>query len=117
MLQSWAFTVVSLSELHISRTLYLYCYGYWSQGKIFVWKTSFHETCLDFLFVEFQIFCFQLVEVSYIYYWLAGKDPTKCEVYCACYITKYGSTLYIGMDEVLAHYACIFENSNLHFHF
>ena len=32
-------------------------------------------------------------------------------------ITKYGSTLYIGMDEVLAHYACTFENSNLHFHF
>ena len=33
------------------------------------------------------------------------------------YITIYGSTLYIGMDEVLAHYACTFENSNLHFHF
>ena len=32
-------------------------------------------------------------------------------------ITKYGSTLYIGMDEVLAHYACTFENSDLHFHF
>ena len=32
-------------------------------------------------------------------------------------ITKYGSTLYIGMDEVLAHFACTFENSNLHFHF
>ena len=32
-------------------------------------------------------------------------------------ITKYGSTLYIGMDEVLAHYACTFKNSNLHFHF
>ena len=32
-------------------------------------------------------------------------------------ITKYSSTLYIGMDEVLAHYACTFENSNLHFHF
>ena len=31
--------------------------------------------------------------------------------------TKYGSTLYIGMDEVLAHYACTFENSDLHFHF
>ena len=27
-------------------------------------------------------------------------------------ITPYGSTLYIiGMDEVLAHYACTFENS------
>ena len=23
----------------------------------------------------------------------------------------------IGMDVVLAHYACTFENSNLHFHF
>ena len=33
------------------------------------------------------------------------------------YITKYGSTLYIGMDKVLAHYACTFENSDLHFHF
>ena len=32
-------------------------------------------------------------------------------------ITKYGSTLYIGMDEVLAHYACTFETSDLHFHF
>ena len=27
------------------------------------------------------------------------------------------STLYIGMDEVLSHYACTFENSDLHFHF
>ena len=25
-------------------------------------------------------------------------------------LTKYHSTLYIGMDEVLAHYACRFEN-------
>ena len=33
------------------------------------------------------------------------------------HITKFGSTLYIGMDEVLAHYACTFENSKLHFHF
>ena len=33
------------------------------------------------------------------------------------YITKYSSTLYIGMDEVLAHYACTFESSDLHFHF
>ena len=32
-------------------------------------------------------------------------------------ITKYGNTLYIGMDEVLTHYACTFENSSLHFHF
>ena len=32
-------------------------------------------------------------------------------------IKKYSSTLYIGMDEVFAHYACMFENSNLHFHF
>ena len=29
-------------------------------------------------------------------------------------ITKYSSTLYIGMDEVFAHYACTFENSDLH---
>ena len=33
------------------------------------------------------------------------------------YITKYGSTLYTGMDEVLAHYAFTYENSNLHFDF
>ena len=32
-------------------------------------------------------------------------------------ITKYGRILYIGMDEVLAHYASTFENSNLHCHF
>ena len=37
-------------------------------------------------------------------------------MYVLC-ITKYGSTLYIGMDEVLAHYACTFEISELHFHF
>ena len=30
--------------------------------------------------------------------------------------TKYGSTLFIGMNDVLAHYACTFKNSNLHFH-
>ena len=33
------------------------------------------------------------------------------------HITKYSSTLYIGMDEVLAHYACTFETSDLHFNF
>ena len=32
-------------------------------------------------------------------------------------ITKYDSTLYIGMDEVLAHYACTFEILDLHFYF
>ena len=32
-------------------------------------------------------------------------------------ITKYGSTLYKGMDEILAHYACTFKNSAFHFHF
>ena len=31
-------------------------------------------------------------------------------------ITKYGSTLYIGMDEVLAHYACTFKILDVHFH-
>ena len=29
----------------------------------------------------------------------------------------YNSTSYIGMDEVLAHYACTFEISDLNFHF
>ena len=33
------------------------------------------------------------------------------------YITKYGSTLYIGMDEVFQHHAHTFEKSNLNFHF
>ena len=37
-------------------------------------------------------------------------------IFSTC-ITKYGSTLYIGMDEVLAHYACTFEISDLHFYF
>ena len=32
-------------------------------------------------------------------------------------ITKYGSTLYIGMDEVSQHHAHTFEKSNLNFHF
>ena len=33
-------------------------------------------------------------------------------------IKKYGSTLYnIGMDKVLSHYACTFENFDLHFNF
>ena len=43
----------------------------------------------------------------------------KCKTLGACMacITKYGSTLYIGMDEVLAHYACTFEYLDLHFHF
>ena len=31
--------------------------------------------------------------------------------------STHGSTLYIGMDEILAHYACTFEISDLHFHF
>ena len=35
----------------------------------------------------------------------------------AMLITKYGSSLYIGMDEVFSHYASTFENSDLHFHF
>ena len=34
-----------------------------------------------------------------------------------CYSTKYGSALYIGMNDVLDHHACLFKNSNLHFHF
>ena len=35
----------------------------------------------------------------------------ELQIYTKYTITKYGSTLYIGMDEVLAHYACTFENS------
>ena len=45
------------------------------------------------------------------------SEPNKVQNPPRC-ITKYGSALYnIGMDEVMAHYACTFENSNLHFHF
>ena len=33
------------------------------------------------------------------------------------YITKYGSTLYIGMDKVFQHHAHKFEKSDLNFHF
>ena len=47
----------------------------------------------------------------YVVFW-AHRD-----VYKKYKITKYGSSLYIGMDDVLAHSACTFENSNLHFHF
>ena len=32
-------------------------------------------------------------------------------------ITKYGSTLYVGMDEVVQHHAHTFEKSHLNFHF
>ena len=32
-------------------------------------------------------------------------------------ITKYSSTLYIGMDEVFQHHAHTFEKSDLNFHF
>ena len=48
-----------------------------------------------------------------------GKVWSGCYHKCLGFklITKYGSTLYIGMDEVLANYACTFENSDLHFHF
>ena len=49
---------------------------------------------------------------------LAIEIDVQCtQLFWDIYITKYGSTLYIGMDEVLAHYACTFENSDLHFHF
>ena len=37
-------------------------------------------------------------------------------IMCMC-ITKYGSTLYIGMDEVFQHHAHTFEKSDLNFHF
>ena len=39
------------------------------------------------------------------------------ELVCKFSITKYGSTLYIGMDEVFQHRAHTFEKSNLNFHF
>ena len=37
--------------------------------------------------------------------------------YLTVFITKYGSTLYIGMDEVFQHHAHTFEKSDLKFHF
>ena len=41
----------------------------------------------------------------YILYIYTADDSY---LYFICiYITKYGSTLYIGMDEVLAHYAIL----------
>ena len=52
-----------------------------------------------------------------LYYALVYNYVYSLLYYAPVYITKYGSTLYIGMDKVLAHYACTFENSNLHFHF
>ena len=55
---------------------------------------------------------------------LPGSNPQTKQTkfpplkWISCNITKYGSTLYIiGMDEVLAHYACTFEILDLHFHF
>ena len=66
----------------------------------------------DFCSVRSSRDCGQIAPVSFI------KDMTKPKrKKKALSITKYGSTLYIGMDEVLAHYACTFEISNLHFHF
>ena len=39
-------------------------------------------------------------------------------MYIIMCITKYDSTLYIGMvHKVLAHYVCTFEILDLHFHF
>ena len=57
--------------------------------------------------------------------------PKKCNVHLhsmlslvvflaklACILSQSTVVLcIIGMDEVLAHYACTFENSDLHFHF
>ena len=37
--------------------------------------------------------------------------------YACNMITKYASTLYIGMDEVFQHHAHTFEKSDLNFHF
>ena len=55
--------------------------------------------------------------VGYIPFHKSLNCKSKNCAHSILYITKYSSTLYIGMDEVLAHYACTFENSDLHFHF
>ena len=52
-----------------------------------------------------QFLCWQLPNVMFLYIILHMA------------ITKYGSTLYIGMDEVFQHHAHTFEKSNLNFHF
>ena len=49
--------------------------------------------------------------------WLREAKASVGACAWSCHITKYGSTLYIGMGEVLANYACTFEISDLHFHF
>ena len=41
----------------------------------------------------------------------------KDNMFCALKLLQGTVVLYIGMDEVLAHYACTFENSDLNFHF
>ena len=46
--------------------------------------------------------------------------PNNCSLYRETlprFITKYGSTLYIGMDEVFQHHAHTFEKFHLNFHF
>ena len=42
---------------------------------------------------------------------------TYCIIIIIIIIIKYGSTLYIGMDEVFQHHAHTFEKSDLNFHF
>ena len=55
-------------------------------------------------------------EVCTYTFFVHNNARTVGELTITC-ITKYGSTLYIGMNEVLGHCACTFKNSDLHFHF
>ena len=45
------------------------------------------------------------------------QHSSVVRVTSVCNITKYGSTLYIGMDEVFQHHAHTFEEFDLNFHF
>ena len=61
-------------------------------------------------------------QIKEILWLIQGKFWSRVGKYvvgimCAYTITKYGSTLYIGMDEVFQHHTHTFEKSDLNFHF
>ena len=79
-------------------------------------RSTYAIICLPFLSV--QSLPQFLPPTFYIHFFTVCVNTQKPIFHPSCsLITKYSSTLYIGMDEVFAHYACTFENSDLHFHF
>ena len=86
---------------------------------------------MELLFHLFFIICHPYIPVHFvemIFYtcfthFFMGQASQKTtliynHVYCPLITTtKYGSTLYIGMDEVFQHHAHTFEKSDLNFHF